>query len=121
MTIYRPPSVKDQPDITLLDWCIFKILNEGFHFCGRALESKHDGRVSSKIVSFNRKTMVGITRSGRKYHLTGQPGMHPSAVYVFHQWLSYNNIEDVVFYYQVPETEEFQKLERQNDEGQKQR
>src|SRR4029077_19784200 len=110
----------DQPDITLVDWCIFKIPNEGFHFCGRALESRHDGRVSSKIISFNRKTMIGITRSGRKYHLTGKAGEHSDTVYVFDAWLVYNGIVNFNVYYEVPETKEFQKLERRNDEGQKQ-
>ncbi|KKM65564.1 hypothetical protein LCGC14_1489980 [marine sediment metagenome] len=41
--------------------------------------------------------MVGTTRSGRQYRLTGQPGYDGDASYVRDQWLSINKLteEDV--------------------------
>jgi len=64
------------------------------HFSGCAEQQGDPGRVSSRIVSFDRKTMTGTTRSGREYRLVGPPGgRRGDADYVWNQWASFNKVD----------------------------
>jgi len=99
--IWKTDSVSTEPAIELVKWNVFAALAQNgvdydSHFNGYST-SGYEGRVSSKIVAFDKETMIGTTRSGRQYRLTGQPGYDGDASYVRDRWLSINKLteEDV--------------------------
>lgn len=64
--LWKVPSVTVEPVIELDFWQICKSSRGTFHFAGY---HNGAGRCSSKIVNFDKSTLTGTTRSGRKYHL----------------------------------------------------
>lgn len=94
--VWRPASVADEPETVLSPWFVFELKNGNRHFVGRTYYSGYasEGRVSSRIVSFDPDEMVGITRSGRRYKLEGPPGFDSDANYVWHQWKYIGKILD---------------------------
>jgi hypothetical protein len=90
MSIWGTQSVEDQPTLTLKSWCVFDA-DGTKHFGGWCVEN-HEGRVSSAIVCFDQKTLVGTTVSGRKYQLKGPSGLCRDADYVVSKWVDYNHI-----------------------------
>lgn len=102
--IYKPANVKTQPNVSLQNWSIRKVLEseypelgESYHFVGRSIHT-HDGRVSSDIVSFDKDQKVGITGSGRVYSLEGESGRDMDGDYVWAMWTNMNKVtkwEDV--------------------------
>ena len=89
--IWQPADIEDQPEVTLRYWKVIEVEGKdpeyfGRHFVGWNVEDQ-EGRVSSKIVAFDAKTMRGVTDSGRVYQLEGKPGSHPDAEYVLRAWL----------------------------------
>lgn len=102
MPIWRTIPVKEEPVIELSQWQVFGVPSrkgkgldhhfKGFHAQGA------EGRVSSKIVEFDRAKMIGSTQSGRKYRLLGAVGQDADADYVCHRWLRVNGAKtsDVV-------------------------
>lgn len=99
MGVYRAPDVSDQPFVSLERWRIFRVPEGDFHLCGIIPASGHDGRVSSKLVQFDPKTLTGTTQSGRMYKLAGDTGEHRDAAYIRDIWLRVNRIDpnDVTF------------------------
>ena len=90
MVVYRPAPVSDDPEVTLRHWAIIEMSDtKDRHFVGYNIGTR-DGRVSSKIVSFDPKTMTGKTRSGRVYKLEGPPGSDGDAEYVLRIWIQNN-------------------------------
>lgn len=99
--IWKTNSVSTEPAIELVKWNVFAVLESngvdyGCHINGYST-SGYEGRVSSKIMAFDKETMIGTTRSGRQYRLTGPPGFDGDASYVRDRWLSINKLteEDV--------------------------
>lgn len=99
--VWKTNPVSTEPVIELVRWNVFAVLAQNgvsydSHFNGYNT-SGYEGRVSSKIVSFEKDTMIGTTRSGRQYRLTGPPGYDGDASYIRDQWLSINKLteEDV--------------------------
>ncbi len=99
--IWKTNPVSTEPVIELVKWNVFAALaangsDYDCHLNGYSTGG-YEGRVSSKIVSFDKETMIGTTRSGRQYRLTGQPGYDGDASYVRDRWLSINKLteEDV--------------------------
>jgi len=87
MSIWSVTDVDDQPEITLRGWRVYETERGEHHFVGYCVENE-SGRVSSAIVSFDDKSRAGITRSGRRYVLSGEPGFNQDALYVWGIWAS---------------------------------
>lgn len=92
--VHSVPSVEDDPRIELIQWRIAKDKEGQAHFIGWS-EKDWEGRVSSDIATFDRSTMTGTTKSGRKYRLEGDPDHNPDAEYVWYVWLRRNATEEV--------------------------
>lgn len=92
MPIWTTIPVDEEPVYPLEAWQVFELPSldgEGLdhHFVGSGGRGFDPGRVSSRIVEFDRERMVGITRSGRRYELHGPPGHSGDGSYVFDRWL----------------------------------
>lgn len=83
--IWQVKPVEDEPEICLKNWSIREVHPAGTrHFVGWNVAG--EGRVSSAIVEFDPKKLLGRTASGRVYALLGQPGYDADAEYVFSRW-----------------------------------
>ena len=91
MSIWKTSSVEDIPAIDISPWSIFELespLWEGKtrHIVGYNM-TEREGRVSSKIVKFDKESGVCETESGRLYRLVGDtPGVSSDGNYVFNAW-----------------------------------
>lgn len=92
MPVWKTTPVEDEPEITLRSWQIFEVDKEGGdrHFVG--WNTQGEGRVSSKIETFDPVTRRGVTRSGRVYELLGDPGVNMDALYVWDKWKEINEV-----------------------------
>jgi hypothetical protein len=91
MPIWKTAPVNDEPGISLLQWSVLETHDGTRHFVG-ADERDLTGRVSSEVVTFDRLTLRGQTRSGRIYQLIGQPGWSSNAEYVWKCWRKVNSV-----------------------------
>ena len=99
-SIWTVGSVEDEPECELIRWQIFEV-NGNRHFMGYNYAGM-EGRVSSKIITFDEKAMRGITRSGRVYELVDEPGFNHDADYVLSNWLRLNQLtRDDIEYVQI--------------------
>lgn len=99
MTVWKTIPVTEQPELILHCWAVFEdVKTKARHFNGYSYENR-EGRVSSMILSFDPTTMRGVTRSGRVYELSGEPGQNGDAIYVMNRWLAINSItrEDIMY------------------------
>jgi hypothetical protein len=85
MSIWSVACVENQPEITLCSWRVYETERGEHHFVGYCVENE-SGRVSSAIVTFDAKVRTGVTRSGRRYVLAGEPGFDQDALYVWSVW-----------------------------------
>lgn len=92
MPIYRPPSVQNEPYVKALQWTIFRTPEGDDHLCAY-IANGHDGRVTSKIMDTNGRTLT--TRSGRQYFLEGEPGTNHHAQYVWNIWCTGHGLKSV--------------------------
>lgn len=94
MSVWRPTDVTIEPATQLLQWRVYKVegdfrgAGDTIHFVGRT--AYMEGRVSSPIQTFDKETMIGVSRSGRRYHLTGVSGHNSDATYTFNSWVAMN-------------------------------
>jgi hypothetical protein len=95
MTVWTTAPVEAEPDIVLVRWTVREIDAGTRHFVG-ARADEFTGRVSSKIVNFDPARMVGVTRTGRLYHLEGPPGFNADAEYVWGEWCAANSVTSYV-------------------------
>lgn len=93
MSLYRPNPVSSEPQAILINWAVYELPDGDRHFVGYNTVTG-DGRVSSKIMEFDKATMTGTTRSGRKYRLDGISQMSNDAQYVWNIWAKYNKVTD---------------------------
>lgn len=92
--LYVPPSADLEPDCTLEDWNVMEVEIKGEHSRHFVGTSHGEGRVSSAIREYNRETRIGITVSGRTYHLQGEPAhLSRDARYVQDAWLTRNGLK----------------------------
>ena len=96
--MWKTNPVSTEPTINLIKWNVFAVadkdgLDFGCHFNGYS-PSGYEGRVSSKIMSFDKETMIGTTRSGLQYRLMDMPGYDGDAHYVYQNWLRINKIAE---------------------------
>lgn len=96
-SVWLVDSVEDEPECELIRWQIFEV-NGNRHFMGFNYAGM-EGRVSSKIITFDEKEMRGITRSGRVYQLVDEPGFNHDAEHVLSTWLRINELtrDDIEF------------------------
>ena len=94
MPIWNTTSVDENPVLELAAWMVVEVTPPGTdrHFVGWNL-TEREGRTSSKIVSYDKETKIGITNSGRQYKLVGEPGLDGDAVYTFTKWCKINAVE----------------------------
>lgn len=77
-------------DLDIARWLVKELPDGDRHLVCLALG---EGRISSKIISFNKDTMTFITRTGRKYHARcGGSAFNIAAAYTFEMWCAINNI-----------------------------
>lgn len=86
--VWAPPDVEEQPSVQLNRWSVAELEDGDRHFIGWCGE----GRVSSKIVSYDKETKIGVTRSGRRYKLMGETGYSSDGDYVWHYWQQVNKV-----------------------------
>jgi len=82
--IHVGAPVKLQPRLTLERWRIFLVDNH-WHVVAWCVESR-DGRVTSRLASFDGARRLAITTTGRTYELAGAPGDDGDADYTWHWW-----------------------------------
>lgn len=102
----KSPDVAGLPTLTLTHWSLWKTDRDELHAVGRAVETGL-GQVSSALRSFDRKTMTGLSSSGRRYVLKGRPGTDLDAMFTFNAWLEMHrvpNYRDVTEAYYEPTT-----------------
>lgn len=90
--IWETSPVTEVPEINLRSWRVIEIEDGTRHFIGYN-ETEGEGRVSSAIKTFDKKTMRGLTRSGRVYQLVGSAGFNGDAMYVWNRWKQINKVE----------------------------
>lgn len=92
MTVYRPTPVDQEPLTDLVRWTVQEVpVGDSVtrHFVGYCYE----GRVSSPVQEWDVETHIGVTRSGRRYRLIGEPGWNTDAMYVWGRWLAINDVD----------------------------
>lgn len=95
MKITRASSVEVRPSVELIQWRIMRISSGACHLVGCETLG-FSGRVSSAITFADLQTADVRTRSGRRYVLSGPPGFHPAADYVWTRWCALNKVRDFV-------------------------
>lgn len=71
---YQAASLRAEPEAFLAHWAIVKVSGH-HHFAGRRTDLDCV-RITTEIVEFDFAARRGRTRSGRVYHLAGNPGMN---------------------------------------------
>lgn len=92
VTVWRPPTLDEQPELELAPWRIVQLTNGDRHLVGYHVRAR-EGRVSNVVVDFDYSTMVCTTRHGRRYRLHGRPGFNSDADYVWQRWRRLNDVD----------------------------
>jgi len=95
MSVWSTTPISLIPDIEILSWSVRQIQNGDHHLVGYN-GTEMEGRVSSKIISFDNPTKTAITASGRTYKLVGESGSDPDAEYVWSVWKRINKVKTFV-------------------------
>jgi ATP-dependent Lon protease len=100
MPLFNIASVQEEPEESMIHWSVHEVScndssNKTHHLVGYIARQRL-GRVSSAIQAFDRDKMCVKTRSGRIYHLEGQPGFNSDADYVWARWKAINAVKDDV-------------------------
>jgi hypothetical protein len=82
MTIWKSSPVEDMPEVPLLNWSIGETDSGTRLFVGYNVR-RQQGRISTRIVSFNVRTRTGVEMSGRQYRLEGKAGWFRTGVSQF--------------------------------------
>ncbi|MGF6596312.1 hypothetical protein P3T23_001019 [Paraburkholderia sp. GAS448] len=91
MPIWKIAPVSEEPEVSLLQWCILETSDGSRHFVGQD-QRDCTGRVSSAVFLFDPIALRGTTRSGRVYQLVGTKGWENHAQYVWSRWCEVNNV-----------------------------
>lgn len=89
--IWATTPVDEVPEIVLRQWRVMELKDGDRHFVGYNV-TEGEGRVSSKIVTYDPVTKRGVTQSGRVYQLDGSPGYNGDAIYVWNKWQAINEV-----------------------------
>lgn len=106
--IWKTAPVADIPRIRLVGWFAFTFRGN-VHFCGWN-STEGAGRVSSKLMTYDKDAREVVTASGRVYEL-GPSGHDMDGRYTLNHWLQLQNgtmedIEYVTADYDVADTTE---------------
>jgi len=74
-----------EDDVSLLNWRVLQSWRGEHHLVGTRVDTGRND-ASSAIRQFDLDTMVGITHSGRRYHLIGLPGWNDAMVRTWSTW-----------------------------------
>jgi len=100
MTFFAIAAIAEQPEENLIFWSVREVQisceSERTHHLVGYIAWQYSGRVTSKIVTFDKQKMLVQTGSGRIYHLKGEPGTHPDGQYVWDHWSRYNQADGEV-------------------------
>jgi len=86
-------NVADEPETTLVGWQVMQLPDGDRHLVGYAIEAR-EGRVSSRVETFDPSRLRAVTGSGRVYRLNGHPGGNSDAEYVWRRWQRINAVSD---------------------------
>jgi hypothetical protein len=87
MPFWQTVPVSDEPVLNLSSWRVFRLHDGDLHLVG-INERNGEGRVSRAIDAIDPLSLVCASSSGRFYRLTGEPGCHSDADYVWQAWLA---------------------------------
>lgn len=100
MSIFGVASVHEEPEESIIHWSVheasYSNSSDKTHHLVGYIARQRLGRVSSAIQVFDREKMLIKTRSGRVYHLKGQPGFNSDADYVWSHWKAINAVKNDV-------------------------
>lgn len=85
MAIWETRPVTAQDTIWLSHWTVFETPDGRRYLVGHNVRDR-EGRVSTRVVSFDVKSMHVVTESGRTYKLLGCPGHNADGLYVWGRW-----------------------------------
>jgi hypothetical protein len=91
MNIWGVPTPAEEPFLTLRSWRVLQC-SDGERYLNGWCEERAEGRCSTAVVAFDRERSIATTVSGRRYKLTGEPGLHPDAVYT---WIGYSRLNEI--------------------------
>lgn len=91
MPIWRTRPVEQIPKIEMASWMFIRTELDVVHHVGRNV-TEDEGRVSSRVVSFDVNTRVAVTHTGRRYRLIGEPGSDADSDHVFAAWCAANTV-----------------------------
>jgi hypothetical protein len=92
--LWKTSSVEETPVVSMGRWSVRQTETGDRHIVGYNI-TEGEGRVSSKIASFDKETMVATTRKGRKYELRRHDsGVNMDSEYVWQAWCRINEVED---------------------------
>jgi hypothetical protein len=89
MPIWNVRSMSEEPEVELVRWRIFETETGERHFVG-IRPATGSGRVSSCIVQLDTNARVGLTVSGRQYHLPRDSGHDSLADCIWCSWVRTN-------------------------------
>ena len=84
MPIYLAVPVNECAEVSLECWSIREAGTGERYFVGFDVVMR-DGRVSTRIDSFDARSRIGLTASGRRYRLLGKAGFDRDAEYVWNK------------------------------------
>jgi hypothetical protein len=99
MPIWKVKPIAEAPELILDNWTIFEVSTPLWpgktrHFVGYNVGDR-EGRVSSEIAEFDVEKMLGKTRSGRVYKLSGRQGDGSSdGLHTWGLWCRRNKIAE---------------------------
>ena len=85
MPIWETRPVTAQNTIWLSHWTVFEAPDGRRYLVGHNVRDR-EGRVSTRVVSFDVSSMHAVTESGRTYKLLGCPGHNADGLYVWGRW-----------------------------------
>lgn len=100
MSLFNIAPITEQPKENIESWSVREVqinseTQRTRHLVGY-IAWQYSGRVTSKIMEFDKEKMLVKTASGRIYHLKGEPGSHLDGEYVWDQWTGYNQAKDEI-------------------------
>lgn len=92
--VWQTTPVEQVPAIKLRAWRVVEVVpGNDHHFIGYNM-TEGEGRVSSKIVDYDKSTRIGVTSSGRRYELVGESGFNMDAEHTYAYWQRINGVEN---------------------------
>ena len=91
MPIYETAPVSENGEVRLKRWSLRQVDTGERFFVGFDVEMRY-GRMSTPIQSFDPRTRIGFTASGRRYVLLGAAGIDTDGEYVWNRVVAVRNV-----------------------------